>query len=215
MKTNRVILLLFVSICCFLLGCQKKGSVDDFTTVRLQRFINSPQHPDEAKQLAEQAILLWENDKLDNKPLLIEAVLSCASKDKNQKYLGIAYYDEDKDLAGIIVEEHSRAKAKDDILVEKYPAYNDKSSQLVFDIIATDITQRKDGLLKTDILQEKSTISNFSGPLQSPPVVVSLPSEQIDVYITLYDRQGNQSNKVKLIDVTSYSGKSKRSEKQR
>jgi hypothetical protein len=203
MKIKVIFLLFSISACFCLSGCQKKGTIDDLTALRLRRmFINSPKHSDEAKQLAEQAILLWENDKLDSKPILIEAVISCSSKEKNRKYLGLSCYDEDKDLAGIIVEERSLGNDNDDVLVEKYLVDNNDFCPYVFDIIIIDIIPRAKGLLKKDELGGEITSSGLSETLLFPPVLVSFPSKEVYVYITLYDRQGNKSNKVKLIDVT-------------
>ena len=205
MKYNKILLLFSISMVICLSGCKKKGTVDDLTAVRLHRIvINNPKHPKEARQLAERAVLLWDNDKVDSEPVLIEAVIS-SSKEKNDKYLGVIYYDEDKDLLGIIVEERPRSN-DDVVLIEKYPIYNDESCPYVVDVVGTEITLRAKGVLKDEKLWDEFSSSELSETLMAPPVLISLPSEEIDVYITLYDRQGNQSNKVKLIDVTSYSG---------
>ena len=186
----------------FTLGCKEKKTIDDILVYGSRdEIINNPKYPEDAKQLAEQAIQLWDNDRVDEEPVLIFAAISSV-EGREDKSLTVIYYDENKDLLGIIIEEYSHIDNENTILIEKYPIFNYDSFLYVTDYVGPPkIILRQDGMLKDEKQWEFFLTPEAS---HMPPVIISLPSEKIDVYINLYDRQGNKSNKVKLIDFSNY-----------
>jgi len=96
---------------------------------------------------------------------------------------------------GIIIEEHSYIDNVEAILVERYPVFNYNSFPYIMDIGGPSITPRSDGAVKDEELWERFLSSDT---LVMPPVLISLPNENYKVYVSLYDRQGNESNKFKV-----------------
>lgn len=195
-KNAVLIILLLFSI----FGCRKKENLDDFIISGLRKeIIDNPKYSEGSKRLSMQAIQKWENNEIDNVPILIDTCLS-SFEGKNESHLTLIFYDENKDVTGIIVEEYSNSPENNMPLVEQYPLYNFESFPYVVEFVWHEITFRSKGELKNEKAWSAFLSSEFSNASITPPVLISLPGKGTKVYITVYDRQGNKSNKVELID---------------
>jgi len=174
------------------------------------------------------AIDQWKNGVLNSKPILINAILIKA-KGYDQVDLLLAVFDEDEDIFGFIVKEiYSKSDGKQEKMEETYPYNVHYSSSGVADMYLVSVKirtaqQKKDQQLwkeyiDRDVDYEELTRrhiynnENFSkesrkafslefDDMLPPPVWISIPeSNKVEVLVWVYDKTGNKSEPVKLLD---------------
>lgn len=195
-------------------GCKKEITAEESTVLSLQKNIvdYAAKHSIEARELAKKAISLWKNNTLDEHPVLIEAALITFSGIEGTN-LGLVFYDEDKDVLGLQIEEHSQINEKARILKEDYPFYYYTNIAFPVSFISMEIDLRKEDIMKNEkewdtFLKENSPMISDLETTWFPPIYISIPNEETEVFLSLYDRRGNESNQVKLLDKRRY-GESK------
>ena len=208
-------------------GCRQKSSESedyDHIVHLLTEIIEAPNIPIYFKNHAELAISKWSNGIVDREPITVYASLS-KPQGVEQTYLAFILFDEDQDIAGLVVqEEYTNSNGVKTILQENYPAYIQYQCLEVMRSYAVPIhirdkNQRKDeklwqvyttrdinDLMKEDIeggrLSEESPQQGQFWEDNLPPVYISIPKpNRIDVWIWIYDRAGNKSEPVKLLDL--------------
>ena len=219
LRTSIVLLLM-------LIGCEKKpDKQEEFDSVSyvLNERLKHPSSPIVVRQRAELAMSKWKNGIVDSKPILIEAYMLKA-EGIEQIDLALTILDEDRDVIGFAIKEKPfSSNATPMILVEEYPAYIHCLPFTICDIHLVPIHirvahQQKDvklwdkylgidyeGLFKE--YERKHTLSDdivypeVFWEETFPPVWVSLPvPNKIDVSIWVYDKDGNKSEPVKLLN---------------
>ena len=210
-------------------GCSKESSESkNYGPViwPLTEIIKKPELSADAKSRAKLAISQWQNDFVDSKPILIHAKLGQPKK-VDKTILGYIIFDEDRDTVGFVIkEEHVDSNGVKTVLEEDYPAY---VHCLPFEVVDAhwvsiqirDKHQRKDEKLwseyvNTDFehLVKKHVSSNdlstetfYQGKFWEdtlPPVWVSMPEpNKVDVWVYVYDKAGNSSEPLKLLNFTN------------
>jgi hypothetical protein len=150
---------------------------------------------------------MWKNSELDENPVLIEAVL-IDSADIEGMDLGLVFFDEDKDVLGIQLEERSIPSGEVKIF-EDYPTYyytyfNNPVYFGVLPIHMRSKDAKKDDEEWKKYFEESFPMRSDLESISIPTIYISIPDEQTEVYVSVYDRKGNKSNKVKLLDKRRY-----------
>jgi hypothetical protein len=186
-----------------IVGCKEKI---DYDLLRFDDFSEKPaiKRSSEAKKRLLFAKSLYLNKQDDPSPFLIYASLG---KPEGKDYYNIVflYYNEDKDLLGIGIQEKwldengKVVKQNEDT----FPIFLscEIMEPLAFCIQEVDLRDN----LKNDYKQmweeyQKADIPKTTTWQETlvPPVVVSFPEKNKEIYIWLYDRKGNTSEKLKL-----------------
>lgn len=218
-----------------LFGCMNKKqnacTIDSVTYV-LMDHIQSRKATIEkdVKRRAELALSEWRNGMHDPKPILIFAALNKKS-DNNTINMTLSIFDEDGDVIGFIVkEDYYDINNTVSTLEERYPVYFHCIPMAIADLHWLKVSirtnhQRKDEavwknytnwdykkdldeyLKKNDELGTPKLPEEFWGETL-PAVWVSLPEpNKVFVSISLYDQEGNESEPVKLIDISQRNNK--------
>jgi hypothetical protein len=163
------------------------------------------------------ALEKYQNNRLDPEPIILFAMLR--EYPRNYYSLLVGIFDEDADLLGIIFKEESREPYSTvNTIEEKYPLFVYEPSPNMNKIyripvsIRTD-NQRKDeksweDYLSKDLGYLREQADNY-GIIDQwketlPIVWISNPEAgDVTVWIQLYDKAGNKSNFVKLIEEVS------------
>jgi hypothetical protein len=187
-----------------IVGCKEKKT--DYDLLRFDEYLEKPiaKRSSEVRDKILFAKSLYQNKQNDPVPLLIYADISKA-KGKDDYDIVVLYYDEDKDLLGIGIQEkwYDQSGKLLYAIEDLYPNYVHTIMMSPFSVCFQGIIfrgsqevnykqmweeyQKKD-ITKTTTWQETLT----------PPVVVSLPEKDKEIYVWLYDKKGNTSGKLKL-----------------
>jgi hypothetical protein len=178
---------------------------------------NVRQAPDGSAWKKYRALALerWQNGVLDPEPILLAAQLSTSSKDQ-RPYLTVIAFDEDRDIAGIGVEEQ-RSDAngrKTEVLVEEYPIAAHLNQADAIDVICTlrvpvqirDGAQRKDPDAWEQYVAHSFDYSTGTERVKRwrqdlPPIWISAPKPHtLNVCIYAYDRAGHRSDAIEVSD---------------
>jgi hypothetical protein len=165
--------------------------------------------PDTAtEQRTRLALSKWQNGILDHEPILLTTTLSKPSRARPSDMILVAF-DEDKDLLGFgVLEKYSDGTQRS----EEYPVYVHLQQMGVIDTRAVPVQIRDKGQQKDESRWEeyvrgekidkwslKHVHNYYSDTI--PAVNVSIPDpNRVDVFIYLYDRAGNKSPLVELIN---------------
>lgn len=190
-------------------GC-KDNSIEDDRQVRfnINKIKASTNHSASTKERASKILSKWENGIIEPEPIIFFAFLTDVSNEDGTISDTLAYYsyDEDKDILGLgIREEYILGENQTKIIEEDYPVYihdNKMKHPISAGFVAVD--WRRDGKVKDQqkwdkFINKKNII--WDKPMDEivPPVCVSVPeSNKIDVWIWVYDRQGNKSEPIRL-----------------
>ncbi|MHC4456923.1 MAG: hypothetical protein ACYS0I_07490 [Planctomycetota bacterium] len=235
-SSNRYFLICMALFMTFLLlavsGCRKESSESenhDPVVWVLRDIIKTPDIPVQVRNRAELAISQWQNDVVDCKPILVNAVLG-KPQGFDKVLLALIIFDEDRDTVGFVIkEEYVDSNGVKTTLEEDYPAYVHCLPFAVVDahwvaIQIRDKHQQKDEqrwqkyvksdfneLVKEYIQSDKFSVDSFyPGEFWEdtlPPVLVSVPEpNEVDVWVYVYDKAGNKSEDVKLLDFTRRTG---------
>jgi len=235
-SSNKYVLVRMVLFMTFLLltvsACRKNSSESkDFDPVVyvLGRIIKNPENPVDVKKHAELAMSKWQNDVVDCKPILVNAVLGKPQK-IDKVLLAFTIFDEDRDTIGFVIkEEYVDSNGVKTTLEEDYPAYvhclpfevadahwvaiqirdkhQQKDGQLWSKYVNTDFEQLVNKYIRSDDFSIESLYPGKFWEDTLPPVWVSVPkANKVDVWVYVYDKAGNKSEDVKLLDSTRRTG---------
>ena len=209
-------------------GCREKSSESkalDPVVYFLRRSIKNPKNPVDVKNRAELAISKWENGVVDCKPILVNAVVG-KPQEVDKVLLALIIFDEDKDTVGFVIkEEYVNSSGMKTTLEEDYPAYvhclpfavldahwvaiqirdkhQQKNEQLWSEYVNTDFEQLVNRYIKSDDFSIESFYPGRFWEDTLPPVWVSIPEpNKVDVWVWVYDKAGNRSDAVKLLNFT-------------
>ena len=210
---NRKIVSIFLLTTTFAvhIGCKEKQEDNEWymITVRtLNRISENSNLTEYERKTALAAVELWKNNAIDVKPVLISAFISQA-EGVEEPNISIIFYDEDKDVLGIGFRESRKIDdGTNNILIETYPVYNYNffPSEVFVGWLGFNIRKandRKNENLWQEYLNENVEQMNIEaiGNTPIPPVIVSIPEpKSVDVEIWIYDRAGNESEPIKLLN---------------
>lgn len=213
MKMRFILLYLFFVI-LLLMSCKESSSEKDNLNVifALNKYIERPFYS-EAKPRASKALSTWENGIIDHEPILIFSFLRKVLEldDSYSDFIVLGYYDEDKDILGFgIREKHISSEKQITFIEETYPAHvhEDRLKNVVSGTwIPVDL--RIEGKYKDELEWDKFINGDnidWNQPWDKivPPMCVSVPEpDKIEVWVWVYDRAGNKSEPIKLINISS------------
>jgi len=189
----------------------------------LQRLLQYPWMPADAKERAQEAMAKYRNAALDPEPVLITATLG-KSAGIAQVYLHLVVFDECGDLLGFVVTEQRQDRnGTQSVVEERYPVFAHLLPTGVADVLSIPVGirdghQRKDEerwakycdmpLSAHGGESTRGDTGSRSGPMSAthweetlPPVWVSLPEpNNVVVSLYVYDRGGYKSNQVRLLN---------------
>ncbi|MHC4144464.1 MAG: hypothetical protein ACYSWW_21005 [Planctomycetota bacterium] len=163
-------------------------------------------------QRAAPALSKWLNPTSDPEPIMFWAVLARPSK--RPETLWLYFIDEDMDAVGFAIEEHYvDAKGARQTRLEEYPAFAhtqwiDVLGSRMIPVCLRDADQRADKERWNSYVEGTSIDPNMLTSRdywkeRLPPVWVSIPEPNVvDVNVYVYDRAGNRSESVKLLNPT-------------
>jgi len=220
-----------VTIMITLDGCKRqKGDhqkfVFDLAVTSLTNMADKNMAPDLGKR-AKAALSKLKNGVLDTEPNLILAIIGFPKP--SEPALNIIYFDEDRDIRGLRVkEQYIDPNGMTTTIEEDYPLFVNALDTLIsehtmFPIRIRDKNQRKDRCLWLEYanlnldelirkyLDKKQHVGDDTftrGVLwkekEMPPVYISVPDpNKVQVFISIYDRAGNESESIKLLATPS------------
>lgn len=166
------------------------------------------------------AISLRQNDIVDPEPVFLFAGISADTKSGEGRFgwaLGVGFYDEDEDVVGCIIrEERAGPDGLRETLVEKYPVFMYYPTKGPVEVrFPVPIQVRTSDERKDDQQWQKYTETQPPEEMYArdrqywrdtlPPMYMSIPEpNQINIYVSLYDRAGHESNPIELRPPRSY-----------
>ena len=222
------IFLIFTLVSAGLTGCQRaspQNTEKDPVINVINKAVKNPRIPPEVRERANIAISQWENRVIDPKPIVINAcLLSFEGYDSID--LALTIFAECKDIIGFGIKEvHSSPNSPQDIIVEEvYPVYIHCPLSDIANLWRVPVQIRKGDRRKDeqswqkyvncdyekllhDYKQSEEFLKHGLGDFSSlwdatlPPVLVSIPEpNKIDVWVWVYDKAGNKSEPIKLLD---------------
>lgn len=211
-------------------GCKrqkedKRKFIFDHAVSSLTDTVNTHKSSDFAKR-AKVALSKLKNGVLDTKPIILHASLEWIEPNDDPG-LFLTYFDEDSDLRGLrIKEQYVDPNGMTKILEEDYPLFVNALDGLIwesarFPVQFRDKNQRKDKLLWLECVNKNldGLIRKYIDKKQQddpasfvrkvtwkeedmPPVYVSVPDPNVlNVFISIYDRSGNESERVELLAI--------------
>jgi len=226
MYTNKYIffvITVIVAIAMHIAGCRKKSGLDEDPVVyAIRKSVKSPRFPQIVRDRADLAVSKWRNGVLDEKPILINACLNRYEPNPIPESMALTVYSEQKKkIIGFgIKEEHIKENGQRDIIEEKYPAFIHRPLDEIANVWAVQIDIRTSDERKDEEIWEKFIESNEIAdeykkydelvnsrklrailPVSFPIVWVSIPEpNEVNVLIWVYDKDGNESEPVELLD---------------
>lgn len=200
---GRSVRLLMLSLVVLYGGCKKKEAVRAKTTPEIvaemcKKVSADPKSSPKEKEIAEIVLRKLEAPGLDPTPDLVAARYR-PSKAGDEVPLLLVISDEDADIAGLrIKEKHKRAGGGMTELYEEYPAFVNKS--IACTVLFVKIRWRNNAQKKNEQEWEEYVQRGGTwGKDPAPPIWISMaspPDVEVDVWV--YDRAGNESNKMRL-----------------
>ncbi|MFC1782658.1 hypothetical protein ACFL02_03615 [Planctomycetota bacterium] len=200
--------LLLASLLFFTISCEKivakEELLKEITISACEYVLNSPLHPQDAKERAVDVIKAWENDVIDSDPRLVYVSYfdyvnyidyDKFVKDPNKYVLHVIMSDENYDIAGIgIKEAHILADGRHDIIEDIYPIVGRIGHPQIFTFKKRDNKNFKD-----EKAWEKYIEKGVRDPENEPDIWISIPIPgKIEVEIWIYDHQGHKSKLLPL-----------------
>jgi len=207
--------LMFVFLPAAILGCKKHDPVSassDRVVYVIRKAMKNQSWPEDVHQRAASAISHWENGVRDSRPIVILACLTQAV-DSEETDFAILVFDEDKDIIGIGVKEtHILPSRATEVIDETYPiaihAPYDFDAIVDLYILPFEVrtgNQHKDEYLwQTYVDRKAETFAGLDAKWKHvvPPAWISIPEpNKVDVWVYAYDKAGNKSEPVKLLDL--------------
>ena len=207
--------LMFVFLPAVVSGCKRHGPAgasSDPVVYVIRKATENPCWPADVRQRAALAISRWENGMRNPRPIVIIASLTQTVGSEETDFT-IVVFDEDKDIIGIGVREtHILPSGAEDVIDETYPIaihapydFDDIVNLYWLPFEIRTANQRKDDhLWETYVNRKPETFRglNMKWKAVVPPAWVSIPEpNKVDVWVYAYDRAGNKSEAVKLLDV--------------
>ncbi len=192
------------------LGCRRGTTAQEDPNADVVAELTNFRAPDSAAEQRRQlALSKWQNGVLDREPILLAAILTRVVGAHVPASV-VFGYDEDKDLLGLgVVERYKDGTERS----EEYPVYvHADSTRIVcpgsMPVYLRDKGQQKDQSRWEEYVRgdkiDKWSMGHTGGEYYRdtlPPVYVSLPDPNgVDVLVYLYDRRGNKSSLVELIN---------------
>ena len=196
----------------------------------LTDIIKTTDLPVHVRNRAEFAISQWQNDVVDCKPILVNAVLG-KPQEVDKVLLALIIFDEDKDTVGFVIkEEYVNSSGVKTTLEEDYPAYvhclpfavvdahwvavqirdkhQQKDEQLWNEYVSTDFEQLVNEYIQSNNFSIESFYPGRFWEDTLPPVWVSISEpNKVDVWVWVYDKAGNRSEAVRLLNLTENKNK--------
>jgi hypothetical protein len=134
------------------------------------------------------AVELLETQALTEKPVALYAIVGRSSAATGWT-LALSGLDRDGNVEGALILERHRISGE--LRAEKYPVFTDTHrSRMVMDVVVVpDVLPRENGQPTKD--NSLWDAFHSSTRLHMPPICMSLPSEEIEVFLALYDQAGN------------------------
>jgi hypothetical protein len=208
-------------------GCKEKAHEDSIKSVLTDYLNNHPTWPEDVKERTRITLAKYENKTLGSEPVLLLAIISRA-QGYERPDMGLLIVDQNEDVIGIGIREDCHEpnccwKTIDEI----YPVYmhtrSEKIKGGIIPLHIRDNCQKKDesawseylkldyqNLLK-DWIQKNKDKPIFPGDFWEstlPPVWVSKPEpNKLDILVWVFDKAGNKSEPIKLIDHVDWTNK--------
>lgn len=216
LQIYKILLLIMFLFSLLVIGCKKKpeSTMSDKLVLHMLGNLKTSS-VSKFKDITEQVdhcISLWENEVLDAKPTLFFAAIT---KHGTDTVFNLYTYDEDKDIMGIrIQEEYIGEDGSKENIDEKYPVFESMVFKFVvgtpwcFFKIRDDLSVKKDEE-KWKVWREavESNSQEFLEKYENneeliPRAYASIPVPgKVDVWISVYDRAGNESESIKLYNL--------------
>ncbi len=204
-------------------GCERRDTdvhgLPDRSSDYVEQFLmrGTQNAPDDSvwKKYRNMALEKWQNGVLDPEPILLGVQLSKSSKD-HRPYLTVVTFDEDRDIAGVGVEEQlSDANGrKTEVIVEEYSIAAHLNQSDAIDVICTlrvpvqirDAAQRKDPNAWEQYVAHPFDYSTGTERVKRwrqdlPPIWISAPKPHaVNIRIYAYDRAGHKSDAVEALN---------------
>jgi hypothetical protein len=184
---------------------------EDPVVYAVRKMVKTPVWPNDARRRADLAISKWQNGLVDPEPIVVNACLT-RFEGYDEIDFAIMIFDEDRDVVGVGISERPvEASARNDRIEETYPVYFHTPFVDVADLHMVPFRVRTADKRKDEQLWQKYLESNYEELLQKhgsweatvPPVWLSIPEpNKVDVWVYVYDKAGNKSEPVKLLDFT-------------
>ena len=230
----RLTLLIFC-LCMIISGCRKDVSQKnepDLIIYNIEERVKHPDWPDEVRQRANTAISQWKNGRVDPKPILINACLVSFVETK-QTALALLTFAECADsnsIIGFSIEEsHIMPDGQKQIIKEDYPCLIHAPFSEVVRLWGPAVQIRKKGMRKDEQKWEEYVKGDYDEMIKKfmksdeflehgsknivsvwndllPTVLISIPEpNKVDVMIWVYDKEGNESEPIKLLNRIKHS----------
>lgn len=170
----------------------------------LERASQNLNFPQESRQRATAAIELWENGSLDSEPFVIVTYLFNAVGEPDIVRLSVMIYDEDKDFLGVQILEKRNAD-KEFVLREEYPVFYHDVIPYPVEMCSFEVELRKNNFTKNEKAWNNYLNAHLEEEhykqLNNPSIYISMPEPNVlDVFVSAYDKAGNYSEPVKVIN---------------
>jgi len=215
------------TILVILVGCKKENvDLEELMDLGAHELLTSAAKktawPSDMRSRAKAALAKLDNGILDTEPILLRAIID-AVEPKNETALFIIFFDENKDLRGLRIKEcYIDPNGSITTLEEDYPVFVNTLSTIIaanirFPIHIRDKDQRKnkyawleyanrnlDELIRLNIdKRQRDSSDNRPQDItfeKTPPIYISVPDpNRVNVEISIYDREGNESDSIELI----------------
>ena len=197
-------------------GCKKTSPErkrDDPVVYAIRRAVINPAWPAEVRNRADFAISQWENGVLDPQPIIIWASLTKA-EGYDEIHFSLSIFDEDKDILGVGIRElYPQSNDQQKEIVETYAVFAHARFLDVMDLYRIPFKVRENADAKNDRLWQEYVDSDYEQLLQEykgwrasiPPVYISIPQHQdVRVSVWVYDKAGNKSDLIELLNYINY-----------
>ena len=193
-KKNSIILLIIVlfvspSIIFNIIGCRKPNTKVDSAIRSLKDILNTKDRPKEVQDRCVDAITKWCNHKLDPKPIFIEAYFEGSD---DYQYLVFAFSDEEADVVGFEITTKMCNDNFREAIVSEYRF--DNFLEYYSDLVKKKAVFYDTVMIKDQITEKKDDILQLTDP------------ENNEIYMRVFDTQGNYSNSLKVIWKVDKSG---------
>lgn len=225
-----ILLIVFILTSFLLTGCEDNPLFSDPNLDNLKNWSQKSWLTTDAKERFNLAISKYKNGILDPEPVLLLAFLS-KPIGIEEVSLGVVILDEDKDLLGFVIKEELQDTNGAKTVLEEYPVFAHHPGILGANRYSFPISIRKNGQRKDDKLWTEYLAMDFDTQVKQikvtksgdwlteeseywgklyklwkdslPPIYISIPdSNELNVWIRIYDEAGNRSNSIRLIDRT-------------
>lgn len=202
----------------------------------IKRTVRVVNFPPEVQSNVDLAIEKWQNGILDPEPILINAMLT-RPEIEEYAILFSVFDEDRNTLGMVLKEEYRRSGKKPETLEETYPVFAHLTTKeipvvrmyAILVAIRTSNQQKDDGLwqeyvdadidklmrehVRKELQNEPNRIEAIdiifsASEAVRPPMWISIPEpNEVEVSVWVYDKEGNKSNSVRLLNFIDYSEK--------